>query len=108
MTSASSGWSVSVYPRCSSEEPTRCESATFIWQPSVQMWYFIVGRLYQVYPDSGLAPTYQGIWNFSSGLSFLLHLPAHSGSTCHKTLYRIAGLFFPLKSKEKKNGSGND
>ena len=30
MTSASSTTPVNVYPRCSSDEPTRCESATFI------------------------------------------------------------------------------
>src|SRR5512147_2224013 len=42
ITSASSIVSVKVYPRCSRDEPTRCESATFIWHPSVQMWYFIL------------------------------------------------------------------
>jgi hypothetical protein len=28
---------------CSRAEATRWESATFIWQPAVHMWYFIGG-----------------------------------------------------------------
>src|SRR5512139_110784 len=47
ITSASSALSVKVYPRCSNDEPTRWESATFIWHPSVQIWYFIGWELYQ-------------------------------------------------------------